>query len=206
MLGKQSILTTRRQDQGQTILGSQPSNSSSGSGTEDLRGFPTPATVHSNRSTEPDSAPLIAPQPLVTTETSPVQPKRLTVGNGVRLKSAAIEDCDTLIVEGQVEATIDCSTLQIATDGVYRGKATVHTAEIEGRFEGELYVHERLILRSSGHIQGKICYGKLLVEEGGVLGGEISTLDAEQEKRSQSSVTRLSAPAVPVAVEQRSAG
>lgn len=202
MLGKQSILTNRRQETGQTILGGQSSQGSMSSGAEETRGFPSPAAFHVNRLPETEAAPAAQPPQA---DAPAVQPKRLTVGAGVRLKGAAIEDCDTLIVEGQVEATIDCRTLQIATEGVYRGKATVSTAEIDGRFEGELQVRDRLVLRSGGEIQGKISYGKLLVEEGGVIGGEISTLEAEQEKRSQSSVTRLAAAATPAA-EQRSAG
>jgi len=210
MLGKQSILSTRRQDQGQPILGTQQHTPAPSVGNEEIRGFPAPASFQQNRVSEPEPAPTqaAAPQaPAPTASESTIQPKRLSVGNGVRLKGAAIEDCDALVVEGQVEATIDCRTLQIAAEGIYRGKATVNTAEIQGRFEGELQVRERLVLRAGGHIAGKICYGKLLVEEGGILGGEITTLEAEQEKRN-TSVTRLASAATAAAVTaaERSAG
>jgi cytoskeletal protein CcmA (bactofilin family) len=212
MLGKQSILSTRRQDQGPPTPGTQPHAASPSLGNEEIRGFPAPASFHQNRPAETEPAAVAqpapqAPAPAPVAGESTIQPKRLSVGNGVRLKGAAIEDCDALIVEGQVEATIDCRTLHVAADGIYRGKATVNNAEIQGRFEGELQVRERLVLRAGGHIAGKICYGKLLVEEGGVLGGEITTLEAEQEKRNMS-VTRLASAATAAAVSaaERSAG
>ncbi len=198
MLGKQPILSTRRADPSAPLPVPQPGMQ--GPTREEIHALATPASFQQTRIPEPTMPSASQPgEPAV-------EPKRLAVGSGVRLKGAAIEDCDTLIVEGQVEATIDCRSLQIASDGVYRGKATVDTAEIQGSFEGELEVRERLVLRSGGHILGKICYGKLLVEEGGVIGGEITTLEAEQEKRNQNGGLKRIAPAIPVATVERSVG
>ena len=56
---------------------------------------------------------------------------RLTVGPDIRLKSAAIEDCDTLYVEGRVEASMDSRVLQIEQSGTFVGAAKIDEAEIQ---------------------------------------------------------------------------
>ena len=63
---------------------------------------------------------------------------RLTVGPDVKLKGAEILDCDTLVVEGRVEATMDSRVIQIAEHGAFSGKVGIDVAEIYGHFDGEL--------------------------------------------------------------------
>lgn len=101
---------------------------------------------------------------------------KLIVGPDIKLKGAEITDCDTLVVEGRVEASMDSRAIQIAEQGVFVGTAGVDMAEIRGRFEGELTVRKQLVIRSSGRISGKIRYGKVSIEEGGELSGDIASL------------------------------
>ena len=101
---------------------------------------------------------------------------KLFVGPDIKLKGAEITDCDTLVVEGGVEASMDSRAIQIAEQGVFVGTAGVDMAEIRGRFEGELTVRKQLVIRSTGRICGKIRYGKVSVEEGGELSGDIASL------------------------------
>jgi hypothetical protein len=64
---------------------------------------------------------------------APAEPKpasvetgsRLIVGPDVKLKSAEILDCDTLVVEGRVEATMDSRVIRIAEHGLYTGKVSI---------------------------------------------------------------------------------
>src|SRR5262245_38901383 len=42
---------------------------------------------------------------------------KLTVGPNIKLKGVEITDCDTLVVEGLVEATMDSRVMQIAETG-----------------------------------------------------------------------------------------
>ncbi|MBK9447646.1 MAG: polymer-forming cytoskeletal protein [Betaproteobacteria bacterium] len=105
---------------------------------------------------------------------------RLIVGPDVKLKSAEILDCDTLVVEGRVEATMDSRVIRIADRGVYSGKVSIDIAEIHGQFEGELTARSQLIIHATGKVSGKIRYGKILIEEGGQISGEIKSL-AEEE-------------------------
>jgi len=98
---------------------------------------------------------------------------KLTVGPNIKLKGVEITDCDTLVVEGTVEATMDSRVIQIAEQGAFRGSADIDIAEIRGEFDGTLTVREKLVIFSTGKVTGKIRYGKLVVEEGGQLSGEI---------------------------------
>lgn len=107
---------------------------------------------------------------------APAEPKgsQLTVGPNIKLKGVEITDCDTLFIEGIVEATIDSRVIQISQEGSFSGTANIDVAEIHGTFEGELTVREKLTIHSTGKVKGKISYGKLVVEEGADISGEIS--------------------------------
>lgn len=98
---------------------------------------------------------------------------KLTVGPNIKLKGVEITDCDTLVVEGTVEATMDSRVIQITEQGAFRGSAEIDIAEIHGEFDGTLTVRQKLVIFSTGKVSGKIRYGKVVIEEGGQLSGEI---------------------------------
>jgi cytoskeletal protein CcmA (bactofilin family) len=98
---------------------------------------------------------------------------KLTVGPNIKLKGVEITDCDTLFVEGTVEATMDSRLMQIAECGAFKGSACIDIAEIHGSFDGDLTVRDKLMIYATGKITGKIRYGKLVIEEGGQLSGEV---------------------------------
>lgn len=113
---------------------------------------------------------------------------RLIVGPEVKLKGAEIQDCDTLVVEGRVEATMDSRVIQIAQHGSFSGKVGIDIAEIHGQFDGELTARTQLIIHSGGRVSGKIRYGKILIEEGGQLSGDIASLASENKAVAPGSV------------------
>ena len=105
---------------------------------------------------------------------------RLIVGPDVKLKGAEILDCDILVVEGRVEATMDSRVIHIADKGAFSGKVSIDVAEIHGSFDGELTARSQLIIHATGRVSGKIRYGKLVIAEGGELCGDINALAAER--------------------------
>lgn len=107
-------------------------------------------------------------------QTAPAGGSKLTVGPNIKLKGVEITDCDTLFVEGTVEATMDSRLMQIAECGSFKGSACIDIAEIHGRFDGDLTVRDRLMVYATGKVTGKVRYGKLVVEEGGQMSGEIA--------------------------------
>ncbi|MFP5467720.1 MAG: polymer-forming cytoskeletal protein [Gammaproteobacteria bacterium] len=141
-----------------------------------------------------------ATQASTATETAPVAPvaatsvaspesggSKLTVGPNIKLKGVEITDCDTLVVEGLVEATMDSRVIQIAEQGAFKGSAEIDIAEIHGSFEGNLTVRQKLVIHATGRVTGKIRYGKVVIEEGGQLSGDIECSAAARSSGSASS-------------------
>ncbi|MFJ3045684.1 polymer-forming cytoskeletal protein [Herbaspirillum chlorophenolicum] len=112
---------------------------------------------------------------------------KLTVGPNIKVKGE-IEDCDTLVVEGRVQATINCRVVQIAERGAFKGSAEIDLAEIRGEFDGDLTVRQKLVIYASGKVTGKIRYGKLVIEEGGQLSGDLQVGGQEQKELLQAAV------------------
>ena len=150
----------------------------------DLRpGDPRPAAPTPANS--PQATPAIVPSPprsapaSVAAEPEPARAddhggSKLIVGPNIKLKGVEIHDCDTLVVEGRVEATMVSRAIQIAESGAFNGKVDVEVAEIRGHFQGEMTARKRLVIHASGRVSGKIRYGKMLVQEGGEMSGDIS--------------------------------
>jgi cytoskeletal protein CcmA (bactofilin family) len=67
--------------------------------------------------------------------------------------------------------------IQIAETGAFNGKVDVEVAEIRGHFQGEMTARKRLVIHSSGRVSGKIRYGKMLVQEGGEMSGDIAAIN-----------------------------
>jgi cytoskeletal protein CcmA (bactofilin family) len=108
------------------------------------------------------------------------QGSQLIVGPNIKLKGAGITDCDTLIVEGHVEAKMESRMMQIAQHGTFSGAAGIDVAEIHGGFSGDLTVRKCLTIHATGRVTGKIRYGKLVIEEGGELDGDIKKLGEDE--------------------------
>ena len=101
------------------------------------------------------------------------EPRTMFVGQGIVL-SGDIKSCNRLVVEGTLDAELhDCRHLEIAEHGTFKGNASVEECEVSGRFEGELVVSKRLLIRTAGHVSGTISYGQIEVERGGKLSGTV---------------------------------
>jgi cytoskeletal protein CcmA (bactofilin family) len=99
--------------------------------------------------------------------------RKLTVGREITL-SGEITSCDKLIIEGSVEANLNnCRDVEIAETGLFKGSASIEDAEIQGRFEGNLVVRKRLLIKASGRVSGTIRYGQIEIECGGQISGDI---------------------------------
>ena len=128
--------------------------------------------------------PSATPAPAVPAETSGRSDEagsKLIVGPNIKLKGVEIEDCDTLVVEGRIEATMVSRAIQIAENGAFNGKVDVDVAEIRGSFQGEMTARKKLVIHASGRVSGKIRYGKMLVQEGGEMSGDIAALNPQEQ-------------------------
>jgi cytoskeletal protein CcmA (bactofilin family) len=105
--------------------------------------------------------------------TNEVERRALVIGQGISL-SGEVASCDRLIVEGGIKAKLpNCQNVIISETGVFEGQAATDNADVRGRFEGELAVRKRLLIRAGGHVSRTITYGELEIESGGKISGSI---------------------------------
>ena len=117
---------------------------------------------------------------------------QLVVGAGIKMTGVEVTDCDTLIVDGHLEASLDSRLVHVGETGVLSGNASMDVAEIWGQLEGEFTVRQRLIIHPTGRVKGCIRYGKIRVEDGGLIAGDISTsLEATQSAATRTEPTSI---------------
>jgi cytoskeletal protein CcmA (bactofilin family) len=156
----------KRENETPTGLRNSPGNGYNNTGSA--------GTLHSSPlSSQQNNAAKPVSEAAPSTSTAKEGGSKLTVGPNIKLKGVEITDCDTLVVEGLVEATMDSRVIQIAEQGAFKGSAEIDVAEIRGEFNGNLTVRQKLVIYSTGKVTGIIRYGKLVIEEGGQLSGEI---------------------------------
>ena len=140
-----------------------------------------PGVSNVSKTATPTSTPSSSSQPNNSSGSNELGSK-LIVGPNIKLKGVEINDCDTLVVEGRVEATMDSRVIQIAEKGAFKGSAEIDLAEIRGDFDGDLTVRQKLVIYSSGRVSGKIRYGKLVIEEGGQLSGDVQVGGSAEQR------------------------
>ncbi|MCB5206907.1 polymer-forming cytoskeletal protein [Methylovorus mays] len=178
MLNKQGLFNRGAQPSpAQSTSSSRPATSSLSAGTTTTTSAPYPASQPSTPASATTAS--VSSAHNTDTENKEISGSRLIVGPDVKLKGAEIQDCDTLVVEGRVEATMDSRVIQIAEAGEFSGKVGIDVAEIYGKFEGELTARSQLIIHASGRVSGKIRYGKIFIEEGGELSGDIASISTD---------------------------
>ncbi|MGV8990354.1 MAG: bactofilin family protein [Thiobacillus sp.] len=145
---------------------------------------PKPASrsgIDTNRFKDPS---LDSAKPIEKATSAPAQAapnedgNKLIVGPNIKLKGSEITDCEILVVEGRVEASMNSRDIRIAEGGVFSGKAEIDVAEVRGHFEGELTARKRLVIYSTGKVSGVIRYGAMMMEEGGIISGDVATISS----------------------------
>ena len=163
---------------------SQTDSKQPGTSRTDTRPSGTSSRTDSNRFSHssydspkpPESAKV---ETVTATPSAPAEDgNKLIVGPNIKLKGSEITDCEILVVEGRVEASMNSRDIRIAEGGVFSGKAEIDVAEVRGHFEGELTARKRLVIYATGKVSGVIRYGALMVEEGGSITGDVATLSA----------------------------
>jgi cytoskeletal protein CcmA (bactofilin family) len=130
--------------------------------------------------------------------------KKLVVGRDISL-SGEITDCDVLVVEGKVKASLrDSRRFEISETGAFEGSVEIDVAEIKGSFEGDLLVRGRLIVRRTGSVTGRIRYAELEIERGGQISGDIQVM-AESETAALPGPENIAGYTQPTVVEDTAA-
>lgn len=78
-------------------------------------------------------------------------------------------------IDGKLDGNVKTSgKVVIGKDGLIKGKVECVNADIEGNFNGELFVSELLSLKSSAIIEGTVNVSKLSVEPGATFNASCS--------------------------------
>jgi len=116
---------------------------------------------------------------------------RLTVGRNICL-NGEITACEKLVVDGRVEATLtDAHAIEVSPTGFFKGNADVMEAEISGKFEGTLVAKDLLTIHKDGRVDGSVRYGRIVIEAGGEISGDMASLD-EADNNSDSEIDNTS--------------
>ena len=87
-----------------------------------------------------------------------------------------------LRIEGTFEGEIDCrGTVIVAKDATLSATVRARNIEIAGAVTGDVFIEERLHLRSSGEMRGQSHAASFIVEEGGYFEGEMKMGSTDQE-------------------------
>jgi cytoskeletal protein CcmA (bactofilin family) len=147
------------------------------------------ATPNSSASPHPASAPAATPasvaardsrnEPKPEAKAEPREEKKLIVGRGISL-DGKISSCDRLIIDGKVQAELeDCHTVEVTENGTFKGAAEITGADISGHYDGSLTVRENLMIRGTGRVSGTVRYGRLHIEDGGEINGDVKSMNAK---------------------------
>ena len=96
-------------------------------------------------------------------------------------------------IDGTLEGTLKTNgRVIIGADGLIKGKVESNNADIEGKFSGELLVHETLTIKATAHISGDVVIGKLSVEPGATFNATCAMKGAVKELNQHEQQKRLS--------------
>ncbi len=122
----------------------------------------------------------------------PLKPKtmeRNVIAKNTSITGEIISEGD-FRVDGTLEGTLKTNgKVIIGVDGLVKGKVESANADIEGRFSGELVVHETLSIKGTSNITGDILIGKLSVEPGAIFNatcamkGAVKELNQHEQQR-----------------------
>ncbi|MBK7408995.1 MAG: polymer-forming cytoskeletal protein [Saprospirales bacterium] len=85
-----------------------------------------------------------------------------------------IQSKSDIRIDGHIKGSLKCeSKVIIGPTGSIEGEVGCVSAVIEGRFQGTLVVEDLLTIKETANVNGQIRYGKLVVQPGAVLVGDL---------------------------------
>ena len=111
------------------------------------------------------------------------------INEGTHLKGDIVSN-GFFRIDGTVEGNLSkLSKVVLGKTGVILGQLSCESADIEGRFEGNLNVTGILTLRAKANISGEVVAGKLAVEPGAALNATCLMKGSEKEGTPQVSTS-----------------
>ena len=97
-----------------------------------------------------------------------------TIGPSIHIKGELTGE-EGLIIDGQVEGTVNLkdNDLIIGRHGRIVADVFAKTITIEGRLNGDVHGREKVVIRSSGNVEGNIDSPRVVIEDGARFRGSI---------------------------------
>ncbi|CAM9511882.1 unnamed protein product [Ascophyllum nodosum] len=147
--------------------------------TQHLLPLPSAPPAHVEKKNETNSMPANPAEPA---SILPADTKRVLVVGKYVVMTADVENCDAVIVQGNLDGEIHSKRIVIMKGGCVRGKVECEEADVSGSFEGmNMTVHRRLTLSASARVGGTITYNRLSIQDGAILTGELIYKPVQRE-------------------------
>jgi tetratricopeptide (TPR) repeat protein/cytoskeletal protein CcmA (bactofilin family) len=178
------LLLRRKHEPQPTIDPPEPANSPENS--TQIEASPQTDAPHAASDSPAEALPEKAPisEKAAIEETAPTEPastqeRRLVIAAGISFRGE-IAGCDRLVIDGAVEGEIKaCRHIAVSEGAAFKGIALADDADIAGSCAGSLMVQEKLFVARTARVFGSVRYGRLAIEEGGELDGEVRRLKAD---------------------------
>lgn len=144
-----------------------------------------------SRTEEPTVLPTSVEKPSPIRQNTPTSLPSAVIGPKIRFKGELVGEED-LLIEGQVEGTIDLKghQLTIGEQGTLQANVKAKTITVEGKVKGDLFGEERIAIRSSSQVQGNIKADRVILEDGAKFRGSID-MDMDEQSDIKSMAGQL---------------
>ena len=119
---------------------------------------------------------------------SPDRLNRLVTGTNI---TGDITTNSSLRIDGQVDGNVNCNgKLVLGKDGIITGNIIATEVELDGTVEGYINAEVLLTLHQTAIVNGDIRTGRLVIEDGAQIDGNIQTGDLPKGSMSPSKKSR----------------
>lgn len=119
---------------------------------------------------------------------------------GAKVKvTGDIESSEDLLIEGEVNGTVKLADneLVIGNSGRVQANLEAKTIRIEGEVQGDIVGQERVVITTTGNVQGNVSSPRVMLEDGGRFKGSI-----DMGGPAKSNAGTPQRPAAPAAAQQ----
>ena len=111
-----------------------------------------------------------------------IKPEDITIISKTSSVKGKLKMPGNVIILGSFTGSMISRTLEIFNDGKVFGSIEAENVTIAGYFEGEMACSGLLAIAKTGTVKGRVAYGTLSVELGGLLDAEFFQLESTDTK------------------------
>lgn len=107
----------------------------------------------------------------------------VTISKSLQIKGEVIGS-ESLYIDGKIEGTINVpgSRVTVSRDALVAANITAREVVVHGKVSGNVYVSDRVDIRSEGSLMGDVTARHITIGEGAVFKGGLDIRKADQEK------------------------